>query len=366
MTTQAVAPYKKTDRALSFFEPKTFEELKARADVLVKSGILPQTIKTAEAFIAVVTTGRELGLSMMESTRSIYIVQGTPSLRPQTMLALIYKSKACKSVNIVEKQGSCSVTMCRKGGEPYTVTFGNTEALAMQLAGKDNYKKQAAVMYKWRAISACARIVFPDVILGLYTPEEIQPEVEIVNADTPDERVEIPEISSKPDITTGIVIDGKPVKISDLTDDMLQSFVIPLDKTTPFEGFEPRYKGLPMGEVWMWQTGAKDSFPGQAFLKKAEQYHPIEEVRNVIRRYLDLMDPARHEAIPPTPRDTGFEPVDPKAKKATPRQLEALGKICAKENTDLPGLCYGYGIDHATLTEEQAGRIIKKNQAIKR
>ena len=47
----------------------------------------------------------------------------------------------------------------------------------MQLAGKDNYKKQAATMYKWRAIAACARAVFADVILGLYTPDEMGADV---------------------------------------------------------------------------------------------------------------------------------------------------------------------------------------------
>ena len=28
-------------------------------------------------------------------------------------------------------------------------------------------------MYRWRAVAACARTVFPDVILGVYTPDEM-------------------------------------------------------------------------------------------------------------------------------------------------------------------------------------------------
>ena len=32
-------------------------------------------------------------------------------------------------------------------------------------------------MYRWRVVAACARTVFPDVILGLYAPEEMGAEV---------------------------------------------------------------------------------------------------------------------------------------------------------------------------------------------
>jgi hypothetical protein len=43
----------------------------------------------------------------------------------------------------------------------------------MQLMGKDNYKKQAKTMFQWRALAANLRVTFPDVVLGLYTPEEM-------------------------------------------------------------------------------------------------------------------------------------------------------------------------------------------------
>ena len=34
-------------------------------------------------------------------------------------------------------------------------------------------------MLKWRAISACCRVLFPDVIQGLYTIEEISPDTQV-------------------------------------------------------------------------------------------------------------------------------------------------------------------------------------------
>jgi hypothetical protein len=53
------------------------------------------------------------------------------------------------------------------------------DASAMGLVGKDNWKKQPVVMLKWRAISACCRVVFPDVIQGMYMTEELNPDVTI-------------------------------------------------------------------------------------------------------------------------------------------------------------------------------------------
>ncbi len=49
-------------------------------------------------------------------------------------------------------------------------------------------------MLRWRAVSACARVVFPDIISGLYTAEEMGAEVvldedgamQVVHADPPE------------------------------------------------------------------------------------------------------------------------------------------------------------------------------------
>jgi len=54
-----------------------------------------------------------------------------------------------------------TVTITRKGQSPYTTTFGIKEATDLQLIGKDNYKKQAAIMFQWRALASNLRITFP-------------------------------------------------------------------------------------------------------------------------------------------------------------------------------------------------------------
>ena len=75
--------------------------------------------------------------------------------------------------------GNCHVVIKRKNQTPHEEVFGKLEADAMTLSGKDNYKKQAANMYKWRALSACLRVTFSDVICGVYTHEELQPDLQV-------------------------------------------------------------------------------------------------------------------------------------------------------------------------------------------
>ena len=153
---------------------KTWEGLRTVAESMIKTGFLPPTLKTPEQVIMVIMTGRELNIPMMEALRGINVISQKPAVAPQLMLAMINRSGELEDMGVDDNEdGQVTVTMKRKGKTPYTVSFGEKEAKQMNLLYKDNYKKQPMTMFKWRAISACARVVFPDVIGGLYLPEEI-------------------------------------------------------------------------------------------------------------------------------------------------------------------------------------------------
>lgn len=150
-----------------------FQVMRETATMLVKTGFLPQAINSPEKAIAIILTGRELGIGTMAALNTINVIQGKPTVSPQLMLALIERSGQLEDIQIVNVDNSVRCTMKRRGRSPHTEFFGEAEATAMQLKGKDNYKKQAFTMYKWRAVAACARVVFPDIISGLYTPDEM-------------------------------------------------------------------------------------------------------------------------------------------------------------------------------------------------
>ena len=163
--------------------------IRDQAAVLVKSGFLPQSIKTPEQALAIILTGRELGIGTMTALNNINVIQGKPTVPPQLMLALINRTKEVEDINAESSEQGATVTIKRRGRSPYTAKFGPKEAAAMGLSGKDNYKKQPATMYQWRAVAACARLAFPDVILGLYTPDEM---------------------GANTDVETGEIVDAQP------------------------------------------------------------------------------------------------------------------------------------------------------------
>jgi len=150
-----------------------FAKLDTVAKEMIKSGLLPPTLNTPEKVKVVIVTGKELGMPMMEACQRIQVISGKPALSPQGMMALIERSGVLEDFKVNSQKDFCEVTMARKGRSPYTARFGKEEATAMWLINKDNYKKQAQTMYRWRAIAACARVVCPDVIGGMYLAEEV-------------------------------------------------------------------------------------------------------------------------------------------------------------------------------------------------
>ena len=172
---QEIALFKKAELV------QNLDDLMSLANVLVKSGLLPTTVNTPEKAAAIILKGRELGMPVMESMALINVIQGKPTIAPQGMLALAYRTGQLEELDIKDDGFTCTVTMTRKGRKPHSESFSMDDAANLGLAVKDNWKKQPKTMRKWRAIAACARVVFPDVIGGMYTPEEMGANVAITD-----------------------------------------------------------------------------------------------------------------------------------------------------------------------------------------
>lgn len=143
------------------------------AEVLVSSGFLPPDLDTANKALAVLLMGRELGVPPMQAIRGIHVVQGRPSLSAELMLALAYQNIAGFTIEVKGNEQVCSVTATRPGKPPYTSTFSITDANRAGLTKGTNWQKYPAAMLRARALSACLRVVAPDAIRGIYTPEEM-------------------------------------------------------------------------------------------------------------------------------------------------------------------------------------------------
>ena len=224
--------------------PENANNAKQMAITLSKSKMVPYALAgKPEDIFAIMLLGHELGIQAMTAIQNISVVQGKPTVSPQMMLGMIYRAlpEAVISTKIDEDKKIVTVYAARSDRHKkygYTATWTQTKAAAMGLTGKDNYKKQLVNMLKWRATAEACRVVFADVILGLYMPMEFQdvegkelPEPKTVEQEL-DESHPIPEehkeIGSPEYMFQYRKFRGKQLKDIDLED--LEDRVIYLEK----------------------------------------------------------------------------------------------------------------------------------------
>jgi len=151
--------------------PTTFEGMLEQAEVLVTSGLLPRTVKTPAAAVAIMLTGRELGIPPMQSFRSIYVVDGRPTISTELMAALLLQAGVTYNIDKLTEAG-CQVTFQRSNGMRYTSVFTAEDAKRAGLTAKDNWRQYPRDMLYNRAFATGARKIAPDVLAKMYTPDE--------------------------------------------------------------------------------------------------------------------------------------------------------------------------------------------------
>jgi hypothetical protein len=159
--------------------PRDIGEAKALALTLSKASILPSALRGKEADILMtMMAGRELGLGPIASLRLIHIIEGKPSMAAELIAALCLRSPVCEGVDLDESTATkATYTATRKGRKPVTMSFTLDEAKLAGLVGKDNWRKYPAAMLRARCVAALCRAVFPDVVGGLYDPDELERDV---------------------------------------------------------------------------------------------------------------------------------------------------------------------------------------------
>jgi hypothetical protein len=164
------------------FEPDNIDQAEALAKTLFDSGLLPEGVKRPQAAFAIIVTGRELGLTAMQSLRGIHIIEGKPTLAADTMLALALQSENCEYFQCIETTSTVATYETKRRGAPAPTktSFSIEDAKKAKLLdrGRDpsmnNWNRYPAAMLRARCIAALARMVYPDVFMGIYDPDELQ------------------------------------------------------------------------------------------------------------------------------------------------------------------------------------------------
>lgn len=155
-------------------QPTGQNSLRAFAADVASSRMFPQ-IATAEQAIVVIAWGQNLGVPAMIALTQAYVVHGRVGWGAQFIAGLIKNNESCEKFHISEHSDKHATVLYKRTGEPegkYTFTLDKARQMGLIKSG-GAWEKFPGTMCRWAAMRECARMVWPDVVTGVYTPDEI-------------------------------------------------------------------------------------------------------------------------------------------------------------------------------------------------
>ena len=149
----------------------TISDMEKMANAVAKSNLFG--IKKPEEAMALMLIAQAEGCHPAIAIRDFHIIQGKPALKADAMLARF--QGAGGRVQWIELTDSkVAAKFNHPAGGEVIIDWTMERAKVAGLGGKDVWKKFPRQMLRARVISEGIRTVFPGVIVGAYTPEEVQ------------------------------------------------------------------------------------------------------------------------------------------------------------------------------------------------
>jgi 5'-3' exonuclease len=173
VVTGEVVPFERT------LEPRNIPEAKDLAKIVADSRLFVGQFGTPQAVMATIMAGREMGLQAMASLRAIHIVEGKPTMSADLMRALVLKSGKAQYFRCIESTNDSATFTTKRSDDPdapevkasFTLDDAQRAGLVKPRGG---WEKYPAAMCVSRASAKLARLVYPDVLAGIYTPDELE------------------------------------------------------------------------------------------------------------------------------------------------------------------------------------------------
>lgn len=169
-------------------EPSSTKDAYTMAIKLNESRLFTQ-FGSADAIFAVILRGRSLGIDAVTSLANFHVIKGRPVMHASLIVGLVLKSKKAEYFDLAETTDERATWVTKRAGSSREIvlTWSIENALNAGLlvgtpakcigvseSGKpSNWDKYRRTMLRWRAATELARAVYPDIITGLYTPDEI-------------------------------------------------------------------------------------------------------------------------------------------------------------------------------------------------
>ena len=174
-----IVPY---DSQILAYTPRDPQEAFELAKRFAASKLLGEVGTPEQAFL-IMATGAELGIPATTALRSIRVQAGKPTLSADLLRSLVLRSPACEYFRCAESTDiSCRWVTKRKNHPEESLTWTMADAERAGLSGKDNYRKYPRQLLNARCSAELARRVYPDVVLGVYLPDEIEPDTKPIEA----------------------------------------------------------------------------------------------------------------------------------------------------------------------------------------
>lgn len=153
-----------------------YQDMERMAAVIAQSGLFG--VKTQVQALALMLLAQSEGLHPVTAARDYHVIQGRPTLKADTMLARFQAAGGTvKWDSYTDK--AVSATFSHPHGGSVKVEWTIDQAKAAKLTGKDVWQQYPRAMLRARVISEGIRTVYPGVLSGMYTPEEVRDIVEV-------------------------------------------------------------------------------------------------------------------------------------------------------------------------------------------
>ena len=146
-------------------------ELQVMAQAACKSGLFQ--MPSPEAALTLMLLCQAEGLHPIQALRQYHIIKGRPAMRADAMQAAF--QLAGGKIQWLERcDTKCSAEFSHPAGGTCVVTWSIETAKQAGLTGNPTWQKFPRAMLSARVVSEGCRAVYPAVVCGLYTPEEIE------------------------------------------------------------------------------------------------------------------------------------------------------------------------------------------------
>lgn len=147
-----------------------YADMERMAACIAQSGLFG--VKNPTQALALMLIAQAEGLHPATAARDYHVIQGRPALKADAMLARFQQAGGKVEWHSYEDT-AVSATLSHPAGGKVRIEWTFEMAKRAGLTGKEVWKQYPRAMLRARVISEGIRTVYPGVLSGMYTPEEV-------------------------------------------------------------------------------------------------------------------------------------------------------------------------------------------------